>query len=153
MAEYRSKVNLRSVVVRRVGFICFCLSFQNVNTIVKMLGLVVLFFIRIKFPKGKSIADIIGSIYETASVRKIYKFEKNDYKLQKGHLNMFLLECKKNSLIPKILQISKQKPPQSCCLQEMSDKTTGRRNQSKAEKDPERIRNELEGTLSSLDFS
>ena len=122
--------------------------------IVKMLGLVVLFFIRIKFPEGKSIADIIRSRYETAFVRKIHKFEKNDYKLRKGHLNiMFLLECKKNNLIPKILQISKQKPPQSCCLKEMSDKTTGRRNQSKAEKDTERIRNELEGTLSSLDFS
>ena len=72
--------------------------------IVKVLGLVFLFIIRIRFPKGKSIADIIRSRYGEAFVRKIHKFEKSDYKLQKGHLDLrFLLECKKNNLIPKFL--------------------------------------------------
>ena len=73
--------------------------------IVKVLGLVFLFIIRIRFPKGKSIANIIRSRYGEALVRKIRKFEKNDYKLRKGHLDLrFLLECKKNNLIPKFLQ-------------------------------------------------
>ena len=104
MAEYRSESNLRSAAVRRVGFICSCLSFY-VNMIVKVLGLVFLFIIPIRFSKGKSIADIIRSRYGEAFVRKIRKFEKSDYKLQKGHLDLrFLLECQKNNLIPKFLQ-------------------------------------------------
>ena len=54
--------------------------------IVKVLGLVFLFIICIRFPKGKSIADIIRSRYGEAFVRTIPKFEKSDYKLRKGHL-------------------------------------------------------------------
>ena len=73
--------------------------------IVKVLGLVFLFIIRIRFPKSKSIADIIRSRYGEALVRKIHKFEKNDYKLRKGHLYLrVLLDCKKNNVIPKVLQ-------------------------------------------------
>ena len=73
--------------------------------IVKVLDLVFLFIIRIRFPKGKSIADIIRSRYGEVVIRKICKYEKNDYKLRKGHLDLwFLLEFKKNNLIPKFLQ-------------------------------------------------
>ena len=67
--------------------------------IVKVLSLVFLFIIRIRFPKGKSMADIIRSRYGEDLVRKIHKFKKNDYKLRKGHMNLrFLLECKKKVL-------------------------------------------------------
>ena len=67
--------------------------------IVKVFSLVFLFIIRIRFPKGKSIADIIRSRYGEALVRKIRKFKKNDYKLRKRHMNLrFLLECKKKVL-------------------------------------------------------
>ena len=63
---------------------------------VKVLSLVFLFIIRIGFPKAKMIADIIRNRYGKAFVSKIRKFEKNDYKLRKGHLDLrFLLECKK----------------------------------------------------------
>ena len=55
--------------------------------IVKVLGLVFLFIIRVRFPKGKSIADMIRSRYGEAFVRKIRKFEKSDFKLRKGHLD------------------------------------------------------------------
>ena len=73
--------------------------------IFKVLGLALLFIIRIRFPKGELIADIIRSTYGEAFVRKTCKFEKKNYKLQKGHLDLrFLLECKKNNLIPKFLQ-------------------------------------------------
>ena len=73
--------------------------------IVKVLALVFLFIICVRFPKGELIADIIISRYGEAVVRIIRKFEKNDNKLRKDHLGVrFLLECKKNSLIPKFLQ-------------------------------------------------
>ena len=73
--------------------------------IVKVLRLVFLFIIRIRFPKGKSIADIIRSRYGEAFVRTICKFEKSDYKLRKGHLDLrVLLGCKKSNVIRKFLQ-------------------------------------------------
>ena len=50
--------------------------------IVKVLGLVFLFIILIRFSKGKSMADIIRSRYGEAFVRKVRKFEKSDYKLR-----------------------------------------------------------------------
>ena len=40
------------------------------------------------FPKGKSMADIMKSRYGEAFVRIIRKFEKNDYKLPKGYLDL-----------------------------------------------------------------
>ena len=58
--------------------------------IVKILGMVFLFIICVRFPKGKLIADIIWSKYGEAFVRKIHIFEKNNYKLWKGHLDLRL---------------------------------------------------------------
>ena len=56
--------------------------------IFKELGFVVfLFIIRIRFPKGKSIADILRG---ESFARKICKFEKNHDKLRKGHLDLEL---------------------------------------------------------------
>ena len=58
-----------------------------------------------RFSKGTSIADIIRSRYGEVFDRKIRKVEKGDYRLRKGHLDLsFLLECKKNNVIPKFLQ-------------------------------------------------
>ena len=59
------------------------------------------FDIRIRFPRGKSIADIIRNRYGEAFVKKIRRFEKCDFKLRKCHLDLrFLLDCKKNGVIP-----------------------------------------------------
>ena len=60
----------RSAVVRRGDFIRSCLSFQNINVFVKVLDLVFLFIVRIRFVKGKSIEDIFRSRYGEA-FRKI----------------------------------------------------------------------------------
>ena len=73
--------------------------------IVRIIGLVFLFVIRIRFPKGKSIADIIRNRYGESFVKKIRRFEKCDFKLRKCHLDLrFLLDCKKNGVIPKFLR-------------------------------------------------
>ena len=73
--------------------------------IVRIIGLVFLFIIRIRFPRGKSIADIIRNRYGEAFVKKIRRFEKCDFKLRKCHLDLrFLLDCKKNGVIPKFLR-------------------------------------------------
>ena len=73
--------------------------------IVRIIGLVFLFIIRIRFPRGKSISDIIGNRHSEAYVKKIQKFEKCNFKLRKCHLDLkFLLDCKNNGVIPKFLR-------------------------------------------------
>ena len=56
--------------------------------IVKVFVLVFWFIIRVSFIKVKSIADIIRNRYGKAVVRKTFKFEKNNYKLRNGHLDL-----------------------------------------------------------------
>ena len=116
----------------------------------------------IRFPKGKLIADIIRSRYGEAFVRKIRKFEKNDYKLRKGHLDLrFLLECKKNNLIPKFLQfkLAKRHLYNSVVYKKFQIKLleeeirANRKRINILEKDTKRVKEELQGTLSCLDFS
>ena len=73
--------------------------------IVRIIGLVFLFIIRIRFPRGKSIADIIKNRYGEAYVKKIRRFEKCDFKLRKSHLDLrFLLDCENNGVVPKFLR-------------------------------------------------
>ena len=72
--------------------------------IVTIIGLVFLFIICMTFPRGKSVADIIRNRCSEAFVKKIRMFEKRDFKLRKCHLDLrFLLDCKKNGVIPKFL--------------------------------------------------
>ena len=130
--------------------------------IVKVLGLIFLFIIRIRFPKGKSIANNIRSRYGEAFVRKIFKFEKNDYKLRKSHLHLrFLLECKKNNLIPKFLQfklanrhLHNSVVYKKCQIKLLEEEIRAKRKRINIlEKDTKRIKEELQGTVSCLDFS
>ena len=123
--------------------------------IVKVLGLVFLFIIRIRFPKCKSIRDIIRS-------RKICKFEKNDYKLGKGHLDLrFLQGCQKKNLNPKILQfkfanrhLHNSAVYKKCQIKLLEEEIKAKQKRIDIlEKDTKRIREELRGTLSCLDFS
>ena len=123
-----------------------------------MLGLVFLFIIRISFSQGKSIANIIRSRYREAFVSKIHKFERNDYKL----LDLrFLLECKKNNLIPKFLQfklanrhLHNSLAYKKCQIKLLEKEIRAKRKRINIlEKDAKRIKEELQGTLSCLDFS
>ena len=73
--------------------------------IVRIIGLVFLFMILIRFPRGKSIADINRNRYGEASIKKIRRFEKCNFKLQKCYLDLrVFLNCKKNGVIPKFLR-------------------------------------------------
>ena len=73
--------------------------------IVTIFGLVLLFIIGVKYPTGKSIADIMRNRYFEAYLKKIRRFEKCDFKLQKCHLDLrLLLDCKNNGVITKFLR-------------------------------------------------
>ena len=61
--------------------------------IVRIIGRFFLFIIRIRFPRGKSIADIIRNRYGEDNVKKIRRFEKWHFKWRKFYLDlMFLLD-------------------------------------------------------------
>ena len=88
--------------------------------------------------------------------------EKNDYKLRKVHLDLrFLLECIKNNLIPKSLQfklanrhLHNSVVYKKCQIKLLEEKIRAKRKiVNISRKDKKTIKEELQGTLSFLDFS
>ena len=83
----------------------FLIKLFNVNMIVRIIGLVFLFIIRIRFPRGKSIADIIRNRYGEAFVKKNTKVWKVQFQIVEMHLDLrFSLDCKKNGVFSKFLR-------------------------------------------------
>ena len=66
--------------------------------------IVFLFLARVRFPKSKSIAEVIRSRYSENTVKRIRKLEKLDYRLRKTELDLqFLCKCDHNNVIPNFL--------------------------------------------------
>ena len=63
---------------------------------------VFLFLARVRFPKSKSIAEVIRSRYSENTVKRIRKLEKLDYPLHKADLDLQFL-CKCDNVIPDFL--------------------------------------------------
>ena len=62
--------------------------------ILKVLTLVFLFLIRLRFPSSKSVAAIIRTRHGSDTVKKLQKFEKLDYKVRKNQGDLeFLKLC------------------------------------------------------------
>ena len=140
----------------------FLIKLFNVSMIVGIIGLVFLFIIRIRFPRGKSTADIIRNRYSEAFVKKIRRFEKCNFKLQKYHLDLrFLLDCKKNAVIPKFLRLilanrhlNNSHVCRKCQFRLLEKEMKSKRKKIKTlENDTQRVKEELQGTFSVLDFS
>ena len=71
---------------------------------IKVVALVFLFIVRIRFPSHKSIAEIIRNRYGKDMVKLIRKFEKVDYKHRKAQLDLAFLEyCQRYNFIPNFL--------------------------------------------------
>ena len=72
--------------------------------IIRVLSLVFLFIVRLRFRSGKSIASVIRSRYNNEIVKQIRGFEKLDFKIRKNEADLdFLQSCQQNNLIPKFL--------------------------------------------------
>ena len=66
--------------------------------------LVSLSLARVRFPKSKSIAEVIQSRYSENTVKRIRKLEELDYRLCKTELDLqFLCKCDDNNAIPNFL--------------------------------------------------
>ena len=60
---------------------------------------------RFKFPRNKSIANIIRSRYGNETMKSVRKFEKVDFRYRKTQLDLeFLNKCINKRLIPKFLK-------------------------------------------------
>ena len=63
-----------------------------------------LFLARVRFPKSKSIAEVIRSRYSENTVKRIRKLEEIDYRLRKAELDLqFLCKCNDSNVIPNFL--------------------------------------------------
>ena len=115
--EVHTTISVKSLTSQKVEFNIFCC--ENIqwnlfliilfidNMITRIISLVFLFIIGIRFPRGKSIADIIRNRYSETYIKKIRMFKKYDFKLQKCHLDLrFLLDCKNDGVIPKFLLLN-----------------------------------------------
>lgn len=68
----------------------------------RIITILLLFIFRLRFPKTRSIADVIEKTYGKAAVRSYRKFGKLDFKRRKTELDISFLEtCKENDIIPK----------------------------------------------------
>ena len=67
--------------------------------------IVFLFIIRCRFPKLKSLSEVIRFRYGNHVLKLIRKYEKHDYRLRKIHLDIaFLNNCLDNDLCPTFLR-------------------------------------------------
>ena len=67
--------------------------------------IVLLFIIRCRFPKLKSLSEIICFRYGNHVLKRIRKYETHDYRLRKTHLDIpFLSSCLDNDLCPTFLR-------------------------------------------------
>ena len=79
--------------------------FIDCKIIFRVLSLVFLFIVRLRFPLHKSIANVIGSLYNVEIVKLIPRFEKLNIKIRKNEadLDFFLQSCQQKHLIPKFV--------------------------------------------------
>ena len=71
-----------------------------------MVAIVFLFLARMRFPKSKSVPEVIRSRCSKRIVERVLRLEKLDYRLRKAELNLpFLCKCGDSNVI-QILQIS-----------------------------------------------
>ena len=92
----------------------------------------------------------------------VRRFEKCDFKLRKCHLDLrFLLDCKKNGVIPKFLRfklanrhLKNSHVYKKCQIRLLEEEIKSKRKRiNTLEKDTQRIKEELQRTFSVLDFS
>ena len=77
----------------------------SISIMLRVLTIVFLFIIRCRFPKLKSLADIIRCRYGNHVLKIIRKYEKSDYRARKLNLDIkFLNTCQDNDLCPTFIQ-------------------------------------------------
>ena len=72
--------------------------------IVRVLALVFLFLLKLRFPANKLVAEFIRKRYGVDAFKHLRKFEKLDFKIRKNEADLeFLQMCHQDGLTPKFL--------------------------------------------------
>ena len=128
---------------------------------VRVLSLVYLFLIRLRFPSGSSVSDIIRKRYGDQVLSKLRKYEKLDFRVGKANLDISFLEtCMEHDLMPTFVQfrtanknLRNSESYVSCQRMLLSQE---RQNKEKKHEEVsqslKQIQNDLRETISSLDF-
>ena len=128
---------------------------------IRILSLVYLFLIRLRFPSGASVSDVIRKRYGNEVLSKLRKYEKLDLKIGKAKLDISFLEvCLEHDLTPTFVQfrtanksLQNSESYTSCQRMLLSEE---RRNKEKKQHEHTRslneIKQDLRETISSLDF-
>ena len=128
----------------------------------RLFAYIVLFVVRCRFPSSKSVADIIRQRYDDATLSKVRRLEKLDFKLRKCKLDMEFLEiCSENNLMPKFLNfkvtntsLRDSKAYRDCQLKLLKQEIQSKKSQHRTkEKELKTLQNELVRTLSLVDYS
>ena len=70
----------------------------------RLAAIVFLFLIWLRFPQSKSVSQIIRSRYGDKTIKRLRKFEKTDYRLEKAEVDLgFFVRCRDNNVIPRFL--------------------------------------------------
>ena len=86
MTDYRLEMSLRTMSIRVVA-------------------LVFIFLIRIRFPSYLSVVEVLRNRYGASLVKNNRNLEKIDYKYRKFQFNLNLLQtCQQSNVIPKFFQ-------------------------------------------------
>ena len=129
---------------------------------VRVLSLVFPFFVRLRFPSDKSIANVLRSRYNENIVKQIRRFEKLDFKIRKNEADLeFLQSCLDNQLIPKFLNFkvansglrfsrTYKQCQQQLLKQEVKEKVSI---VSKQKKEFINLKKQIKSKLSLIDFS
>ena len=71
----------------------------------KAVSIILLFLVRLRFPRHLYTVKVFRKRYGDATVRKVREFDKLDFKYRKVLLDIdFLNTCLKNNIIPKFVQ-------------------------------------------------
>ena len=80
------------------------MNFLSYNMFMKVAAIVFLFLILLRFLQSKSVSQIIRRQYGDKIIKRLQKFEKIDYCLQKDEFDLeFLIKGRDSDEIPKFL--------------------------------------------------
>ena len=129
--------------------------------LLKIVGLVFLFIVRLRFPLDKPISVIIRLRYGDSVLKSIRKFEKLDFKIRKLLLDLnFLDSCVVNNVIPRFLhfrttnaQLQNSASYEECQKLLLQEEMANKRAQLEVTKlDFKKLKKELFGIMSVFDY-
>ena len=130
--------------------------------IVRVLALIFLFLLKLRFPANKSVAKIIRKRYGSDAVKWLRKFEKLDFKIRKNEVDLqFLQSCHQEGLTHKFLNfklanssLKHSRTYKHCQLMFLKEEIKTKSSIiSKQKKDFEIVRNSIKQAVSLFDFT